>query len=84
MSLYSINNIRMMEVIDVNTGIKLGFVRDLSIDTVDYKVLSLIIPKEKNSFFSKNSNIEIPWSKVVKIGVDVILVNLDEPILEDE
>ena len=34
----------------------------------------------KTSWFSKNNYIEIPWDKIVKIGIDVILVdgsNLD-------
>ncbi len=78
MSLYSVNNIRAMEVIDINTGSRLGYIKDFLIDSLEYKILSLIIPKEKNSWFSKNNIIEIEWDKVVKIGSDVILVNIDE------
>ncbi|MGY0372154.1 YlmC/YmxH family sporulation protein [Clostridium sp. JNZ J1-5] len=77
MALYSINNLKLMEVIDINTGSKLGYIRDLLVDCEEYKILSLIIPREKNSWFSKNNNIEIAWDKITKIGVDVILVDLD-------
>ncbi|KEI01489.1 YlmC/YmxH family sporulation protein [Clostridium botulinum] len=84
MPLCSINNLRMMEVIDVSTGSKLGYIKDFLIDCIDYKILSLIIPREKSSIFSKDENIEISWSKIIKIGVDVILVDIGEEILQEE
>lgn len=76
-SLHSVNNIKMMEVIDVNMGAKLGFIKDIKIDCDNYKILSILIPVQKNSWFSKVDMLEIPWDKVVKIGVDVILVDSD-------
>lgn len=84
MPLYSINNLKLMEVIDINTGSKLGYIRDLVVDCVDHKVLSLIIPREKGSWFTKNNNMEIQWDKIVKVGVDVILVDADNAILDDK
>ncbi|AEB76203.1 YlmC/YmxH family sporulation protein [Clostridium botulinum] len=84
MPLCSINNLRMMEVIDVSTGSKLGYIKDFLIDCIEYKILSLIIPREKSSIFSKDENIEISWSKIIKIGVDVILVDIGEEILQEE
>lgn len=77
-SMYSINNLKTMEVIDINTGTKIGFIKDLMVDCSEYKILSLIIPSQKISWFSKNDVIEVTWEKVKKIGVDVILVELDE------
>jgi YlmC/YmxH family sporulation protein len=74
-SMYSIGNIRSMEVIDVTTGAKLGFIKDLKVDCEEYKILSILLPNQKISWFSKNDSIEIPWSKVTKIGIDVILVD---------
>ncbi|MCY6959447.1 YlmC/YmxH family sporulation protein [Clostridium brassicae] len=75
MELYSIGNLKLMEVIDINTGSKIGYIRDLKIDCNDHKVISMIIPTERISWFGKNDYIEIDWDKIVKIGVDVILVN---------
>ncbi|WMJ82119.1 YlmC/YmxH family sporulation protein [Clostridium sp. MB40-C1] len=83
MELYSIGNLKLMEVIDINTGSKIGYIRDLKIDCNDHKVISMIIPAEKISWFGKNDYIEIPWDKIVKIGVDVILVN-ENNILRNE
>jgi YlmC/YmxH family sporulation protein len=74
-SMHSIGNIRSMEVIDITTGVKLGFIKDFKIDCENYKIISILLPNQKISWFSKNDSIEIPWSKVTKIGIDVILID---------
>lgn len=84
MQLYSINNLKPMEVIDINTGSRLGYIRDLVVDCDEYKIISLIIPREKTSWFSKKNDIEIKWEDIVKIGTDVILVKIDENLLCDK
>ena len=76
--LYSVNAIRSMEVIDVSTGSKLGYVRDYKVDLSNNKVVSLFLPSSSKGWFSKEDDIEIPWEKVVKIGVDVLLVDASE------
>lgn len=73
--LYSVNAIRSMEVIDISTGSKLGFVRDFKIDVSEQKVISIMLPAPVKSWFSKDNDIEIPWEKFIKIGIDVILVD---------
>ena len=74
-NLFSLNNLRAMEVIDVSEGKKLGLIADVKIDCDDNRILSIIIPGEKTSFFSKSEDIEIEWSDVYKVGVDVILID---------
>ena len=69
-NLFSLNNLRAMEVIDVSEGKKLGLIADVKIDCDDNRILSIIIPGEKTSFFSKSE-----WSDVYKVGVDVILID---------
>ncbi|NLZ48659.1 MAG: YlmC/YmxH family sporulation protein [Clostridiales bacterium] len=81
--MYSINNLRLMEVIDINTGAKIGFIKDFKIDCDNYKIESLLLPIQKNSWFGKQDMMEIPWSKVKKIGVDVILVEADSTGVEE-
>lgn len=75
--LFSLTNLRNMEIIDINTGAKLGFIKDLKINCEECKILSIILPSQvfKISLFGKNEDLEIPWSNVKKIGVDVILVD---------
>lgn len=75
--LFSLTNLRNMEVIDINTGIKLGFIKDLKINCKEHRIISIILPSQtvKVSFFGKNEDLEVPWDNVKKIGVDVILVD---------
>ncbi|SFA77902.1 YlmC/YmxH family sporulation protein [Clostridium frigidicarnis] len=77
-SMHSVNQLRTMEVIDINLGMKLGYIKDLKIDCDNYKILALVLPEEKASWFKKEDAREIPWENVVKIGVDVILVNYNK------
>lgn len=73
--LHSLNAIRSMEIIDIRNGCKLGFVQDLVIDIEKSKIVSIIIPGEGKSWFNKEDDIEIPWEKVVRAGMDVVLVD---------
>ncbi|WP_315118064.1 YlmC/YmxH family sporulation protein [uncultured Clostridium sp.] len=79
---HSINNIRTMEIIDINSGTKLGYMKDFKIDVMNSKVISIIIPSQKISWFGKSNDIEIPWEKIKKIGVDVILVDGEEYFID--
>lgn len=83
-SMYSVGNLKNMEVIEVTSGAKLGFIKDLKVDCSEYKIISLLLPNQKLSWFSKNDYIEIPWEKVLKIGIDVILVEAADVILNNK
>lgn len=74
-NLNSINAMKTMEVIDINTGTKLGFISDIKIDCEEQKILSILLPGESKGWFSKIDDIEVMWKDIIKIGIDVILVN---------
>ena len=74
LELHSLNAMRSMEVIDIDTGSKMGFIKDLKIDCNTNKIISLILPGEIKSWFGKEEEIEILWKDIIKIGSDVILV----------
>jgi len=80
LELHSLNAMRNMEVIDILTGTKIGFIRDFKINCDDNKVISLILPGEIKSWFGKEDEKEILWKDIVKIGKDVILVNMKDKI----
>ena len=82
--MFSINNLRQMEIIDINSGSKMGYIKDLRVDCDDYRIISILLPSIKSSWFNKNNSIEIAWEKVKKIGVDVILVDGSEINMENE
>lgn len=75
--LHSINALRSMEVIDINSGGKVGFIKDIKIDCEEQKVISIILPGEVKGWFSKTEDIEIPWIDVVKVGIDVLIIKFD-------
>ena len=75
--LHSINALRSMEVIDINTGGKVGFIKDIKIDYEEQRVISIILPGEVKGWFSKTEDIEIPWTDVVKVGIDVLIIKFD-------
>ena len=72
-----------MEVIDINTGTKIGFIKDIKIDCDDYKIEALLLPVQKTTWFGRQDMLEIPWSNVRKVGIDVILVDIDNKDLSE-
>ena len=80
LELHSLNAMRNMEVIDILTGTKIGFIKDFKINCDDNKIISLILPGEIKSWFGKEDEKEILWKDIVKIGKDVILVNTREKV----
>jgi len=75
LELHSLNAMRNMEVIDILTGTKIGFIKDFKINCDDNKIISLILPGEIKTWFGKDDEKEILWKDIIKIGTDVILVN---------
>ncbi|MBU3111399.1 YlmC/YmxH family sporulation protein [Clostridium lacusfryxellense] len=82
--MFAINNLRQMEIIDINSGSKMGYIKDLKVDCEEYRIISIVLPTQKSNWFNKNNSLEIPWEKVKKIGVDVILVDGSDVIMENE
>ncbi|MBW6409815.1 YlmC/YmxH family sporulation protein [Clostridium weizhouense] len=78
LEMHSLNAMRNMEVIDISTGGKLGFVKDFKVDCEENKITSLILPGSTKSWFGKEEEKEIMWNDIVRIGVDVILVDTGE------
>ena len=65
------------QVINICDGRILGYVIDFKIDPCDGKLAAIIIPGEGGIFSLKRCNdIIIPWEKIYKIGIDVILVDI--------
>lgn len=69
---------KQKEVISINDGKILGFVVDVQADFENGEINSIIVAQTGKLFsnlLGKN-NITIPWSKIKKIGEDVILVDM--------
>lgn len=73
-----ISDLRARDVVNILDGKKLGNIIDIDLDLNNGRVLALILPgKQKGlSFLFKREEISVPWDKIVRIGRDVILVEV--------
>ena len=70
-----LSEIQNKDVINLNTGEKIGNIIDVKVNEEDGKIESFILERKKfASFFSSNEEIEIKYNQINKIGEDVILV----------
>lgn len=70
-----LSEIQNKDVINLNTGMKVGNIIDIKVNSDTGKIESLILEKKKfASFFSNQDEVEIYWNQINKIGEDVILV----------
>lgn len=70
------SDLRYREVIDIHTGLRLGYVCDLEFDDSDGRIISLITPGRAKMFglLGREDDYVLPWSCIVRIGSDIILV----------
>jgi YlmC/YmxH family sporulation protein len=73
-----ISDLRTRDVINVVDGKKLGSIIDIDLDLENGRVLGLVMPGHSRGFhiFSRREEVTVPWHKIVRIGRDVILVEV--------
>jgi YlmC/YmxH family sporulation protein len=74
------SDLRRKEVVNVQDGKSLGCISDLIIES-DGKVVSMVMPGPFKfaAMFGPESGVLVPWSNIVKLGEDVILVKMEPP-----
>ena len=72
------SELRTKDVINVADGRKLGNLYDLDIDVESGRIRSLLLPAGSRPgwFRTRERDVEVPWQDIVKVGIDVILVDL--------
>jgi len=75
-----ISDFQTKDVINIVDGKKLGQVTDLELDLRQGRIDAIIVPTPGKFFglFGGSTDVIIPWKNIVKIGMDVVLVKLDE------
>jgi YlmC/YmxH family sporulation protein len=78
-----ISDFQSKDVINIVDGKKLGQVSDLELDLRQGRIDSIVVPHQSKffGFFGGGTDVVIPWKNIVKIGLDVVLVKLDDPRL---
>ncbi|MTI81392.1 MAG: YlmC/YmxH family sporulation protein [Firmicutes bacterium] len=74
-----ISELRTREIINVVDGRRLGVIKDIDIDMEQGKISALILPGTGRvlGFLGREEEFIVPWDKIVKIGMDVILVEVN-------
>lgn len=72
-----ISELRERDVVNVNDGRRLGLIRDLELELGKGEIKAVIIPAAGGVWgkISRLRDYIIPWEKIIKIGVDTILVD---------
>ncbi|CAM2826571.1 YlmC/YmxH family sporulation protein [Paenibacillus sediminis] len=75
-----ISDFQTKDVINIVDGKRLGQVSDLELDLRQGKIEAIVVPSYGKfmGLFGGGSELIIPWSNIVKIGSDVVLVRMEE------
>lgn len=73
-----VSELQTKDVVSVTDGRKLGTIGDLDIDLENGMIRAIIVPASGRFFgmFGGGQDFVIPWSQIIKIGSDVVLVEL--------
>ncbi|PKM81131.1 MAG: YlmC/YmxH family sporulation protein [Firmicutes bacterium HGW-Firmicutes-13] len=74
------SDLKSREVINIQDGRRLGLISDLDIDLEEGRIKAIIVPGSGRLFgvFGGDRDYVIPWDRIVKIGIDTILVELPD------
>lgn len=77
------SDLKIKEVINIVDGRRLGTITDIEIDLESGRLTAIVVPGAGKflGMFGKNDDVVIPWEKIHKIGLDVILVETDGLLL---
>jgi YlmC/YmxH family sporulation protein len=81
-----ISDLKDKEIVNASDGRRLGFFEDIELDLEGGCVKALVIPTRTKilGVFGRQDDLVIPFEKIIKIGVDVILVELSPEELPPE
>lgn len=73
-----VSDLRQRDVINVSDGRRLGMIKDFDLNLEEGFIKSIMLPGPGRllGLFGRNDDLEIPWEKIIKVGVDVILVDI--------
>lgn len=72
-----LSDLQTKNIINVNDGKNIGTIIDANIND-DGIINTLIIEQNKNLFsLNRESDIEVNWKDITKIGTDVILIKIN-------
>jgi len=75
-----ISDFQSKDVVNIVDGKKLGQISDLELDLRQGRIESIVVPNQGRFFglFGSGTDVVIPWRNIIKIGMDVVLVKLED------
>jgi len=76
----SFSNLRNKEIVNIKTGLKIGYADDIELDTANSSVVSIVVYGKARAFgiMGRDDDIVIKCSNIQLIGEDTILVSFDD------
>ncbi|SHG48887.1 sporulation protein, YlmC/YmxH family [Thermosyntropha lipolytica DSM 11003] len=73
-----ISDLKTRDVVNILDGRKLGNIIDIDLDLENGRVTALILPGRSRGLgiFTRREELVIPWEKIIRIGRDVVLVEV--------
>lgn len=76
--LFKVSDLNRRDIVNLADGAKLGAVKDIHIDPTTGRVMAFVLQSPRRfGLLSAGRDVLVPWSKIKKIGVDTVLVELD-------
>jgi YlmC/YmxH family sporulation protein len=74
-----VSDLRLREVVNIVDGRRLGTIKDIDIDLENGRITALVLPSPNRllGWLGRDEELVVPWEKVRKIGLDVILVEVN-------
>ncbi|MDD2421766.1 MAG: YlmC/YmxH family sporulation protein [Heliobacteriaceae bacterium] len=74
-----ISDLRLRDIVNITDGRRLGMIKDIDIDPEMGRVRAIVLPGQGKlmGFFGRGEDMTVPWERIKKIGVDVILVEIN-------
>lgn len=72
-----LSDIREKEIININNGERMGYVYDFELNLEKGYIEGIVLSGSSKvlGIFGKSSDMFIPWSSILKIGTDTILLD---------
>jgi YlmC/YmxH family sporulation protein len=85
-----VSDLRMREVINIADGRRLGPIKDIDVNLEEGRINAIVLPGYGGGgggrfmgFLGREEEIIVPWTKIKRIGIDVILVDLSFDLRAD-
>jgi YlmC/YmxH family sporulation protein len=73
-----ISDLRDREIVNILDGRRLGPIKDIVLDLEKGKINALVLPSLTGGrifgIFGRSDDLVVPWERISRIGVDVVLV----------